>query len=112
MLLDINLDNYTKVNLAYMIINTIFQIFRNLTNFENAIYDINVKKFFYYISSKAEVSEIHDEIDYSSMSEEEIEKLKEERDIDRERDEALDTDQDPDSNDDFGDEDIKTGERD
>ena len=112
MLLDINLDNYTKVNLAYMIINTIFQIFRNLTNFENAIYDINVKKFVYYISSKAEVSEIHDEIDYSSMSEEEIEKLKEERDIDREREEALDTDQDPDSNDDFGDEDIKTGERD
>jgi hypothetical protein len=112
MLLDINSDNYTKVNLAYMIINLIFQIFRNLTNFENASYDINVKKFYYYISSKAEVSEAHDEIDYSSMTEEEIEKLKEEQDIDREREEALDTDQDIESNDDFGDEDIKTGDRD
>jgi hypothetical protein len=111
-LLDINSDNYTKVNLAYMIINTIFQIFRNFTNCENASYDINVKKFYHYISTKAEVSESHDEIDYSSMTEEEIEKLREEQDIDRERDEALDADQDIESTDDFGDEDIRTGERD
>jgi hypothetical protein len=111
-LLDINPDNYTKVNLAYLLINIIFQSFRNFTNFENAIYDINVKKFFHYIKSKAEVSETHDEIDYSSMTEDEIEKLKEEQDIDREREEALDADQDPESTDDFGDEDIKTGERD
>ena len=105
MLLDINEDNYTKVNLAYLIINIVFQLSRNFTNCENAFYDINVKKFYHYIINKAEVSDAHDEMDLSSMTEEELEKYKEEKDIDRERMEALDADQDE-TNDDFGDEDI------
>ena len=105
MLLDVNNDNYIKVNLAYLIINIVFQLSRNLTNCENAFYDINVKKFYHYIVNKAEVSETHDEVDVSSMSEEELEKYKEEKDIDRERIEALDADQDE-TNEDFGDEDI------
>ena len=105
MLLDINDDNYTKVNLSYMIVNIIMQIFRDLTKNEIAFYDINVKKFYQSIINMAEVSEIHDDIDYSSMTEEEIEKLKEEQDIDRERLDALDADQEE-TNEDFGDEDI------
>ena len=78
---------------------------RNLTNCENAFYDINVKKFYHYIVNKAEVSETHDEVDLASMTEEELEKYKEEKDMDRERMEALDADQDE-TNEDFGDEDI------
>ena len=105
MLIDINEDNYTKVNLAYLIINIVFQLSRNFTNCENAFYNINVKKFYHYIINKVEVSDTHDEIDISSMSEEELEKYKEEKDMDRERMEALDADQD-DTNEDFGDEDV------
>lgn len=105
MLLDINEETYTKVNLAYMIINIIMQIFRNFTNCENAFYDLNVKKFYHYISTKAEVSETHDEIDITTLSEEELEKLKEEHDIDREAADAIDADQDE-TNEDFGDEDV------
>jgi hypothetical protein len=105
MLLDINNDNYTKVNLAYLIINIIFQLSRNFTNCENSFYNINVKKFYHYILNNAEISETHDDIDISSMSEEELEKYKEEKDIDRERIEAIDADQDE-TNEDFGDEDI------
>lgn len=93
MLLDINNDSYTKVNIAYLIINIIIQLFKNFTQIENTYYDINVKKFYNFIMSKAEISEIHDDIDYSSMTEEELEKLKEEQDIDRERIDALDADQ-------------------
>jgi hypothetical protein len=106
MLLDINNDNYTKVNLAYMIINIIFQLFRDLNNFENAFFDINVKKFYNYIISKAEVSDVHDEVvDTSGMSEEEIEQFKDKQDQDKEQLDALDADQDE-TNEDFGDEDV------
>lgn len=105
LLLDINKDNYTKVTIAYMIINVIFQLYRNFVNFENAFYDINVKKFYHYISTKAAVSETHDEINLSNLSEDELEKLKEEQDIDKERFDALDADQDE-TNEDFGDEDV------
>ena len=52
-----------------------------------------IVKFYNYILSKAEISEIHDDVDYSSMTEEELEKLKEEQDIDRERIDALDAEQ-------------------
>ena len=114
MLLDINLDNYTKVNLAYMIINIIFQIYRNITNFENAIYDINVKKFYHWIIYKIDTTDIQDDIDnnINLLSIDDIEKIKEEQDIDKESMEALDMEQDIESSDDFGDEDIKTGDRD
>jgi glutaredoxin 2 len=105
MLLDINTNSNVKVNLAYLIINIVFQLFRNFTNLENAFFNINVKKFYHYISNKAEVSEAHDEVDFSSMTEEEIEKFKEDRDVDRERLDALDADQDE-TNEDFGDEDV------
>ena len=113
MLLDINTDNYTKVNLAYLIINIIFQIFRNLTNFENAIYDINVKKFYHQIFNKSETSEFHEDIDTSTimLSDENMENLKEKQDNKRERNEALDIEQDIDNTDDFGDENINIGER-
>lgn len=112
MLLNINPDNHTKANLAYMIVNIIFQLFRNFTNFENAFYDINVKKFYHYISSKAEVSEIHDEVDISKMSEEDLEKYKEQKDIDKESWDAIDADQDPeDINPDFGDEEAQLLDR-
>ena len=93
-LLDINNDSYNKVNIAYLIINIIIHIFKNFTQLENSFYDINVKKFYNYIITKAEISEIHDDIDYSAMTEEELDKYKEEQDIDRERIDALDADQD------------------
>jgi len=101
---------YNKINKStfssvYLIINIIFQLSRNFTNCENAFFNINVKKFYHYIINKVEISESHDEIDLSSMSEEDIEKLKEEKDMDRERIEALDADQDE-TNEDFGDEEV------
>ena len=104
LLLDINEDNHIKINLAYMIINIIFQLFRNFTNSENAFYNINVKKFYYHIITKSESSDIIDEVDPTKMSEEEIEKYKEQKDEDRERLDALDAEQEP-GNEDFGDED-------
>lgn len=105
MLINVNTDNYIKVNISYMIINIIFQIYRNLTNFENAFNDLNVKKFYYHIINKASVSDSHEEVDLSTMTEEEIEKLKEERDIAKESLDALDADQDE-INEDFGDEEV------
>jgi len=105
MLLDINTNSYIKTNIAYLIINIIIQLFKNLTKNEIALYDINVKKFYQYISHDIDFSEVRDEIDLSSMTEEEIEKLKEEKDIDKERLDAIDADQDE-INEDFGDEDV------
>jgi len=110
MLLDINTENYTKISIAYLLINIIFQIFRNLTNIENAYFDINVKKFYRYISTKSEVSEIHDETDISKLSEEELEKLKEQQDIEKESWDAIDADQDE-INEDFGDEEVQLLDR-
>ena len=105
MLIDINTDNYTKVNIAYMIINIIMQLFRNFLSNENALYDINVKKFYHYITTKAEVSDFSEEVNFSSMTEEEIEKYKDEQYNDKESIDALDVAND-DANDDFGDEDV------
>ena len=110
MLLDINTNTYIKTNIAYLIINIIIQIFKNFNKIETASFDINVKKFYNYIINNIDVSISSDEIDYSSMTEEEIEKLKEEIDIDRERLDALDADQDE-TNEDFGDEDILLHDR-
>ena len=93
-----------------MLFHIIIQIFRNLTKIESATFDINVKKFYHYITHNSEVSESHDEIDYSNMTEEEIEQLKEEKDMDKERLDALDADQDE-TNEDFGDEDILLHDR-
>lgn len=104
LLLDINTDNHIKINLAYMIINIIFQLFRNFTNSENAFYNINVKKFYYHIITKSELSDIIDEIDPTKMTEDELEKYKEQKYDDIERLDALDADQEP-TNKDFGDED-------
>jgi hypothetical protein len=110
MLLDINNDNYSKVLIAYLIINIIIQLFKNLTSYETAFHDINVKKFYNYILDKAEIAETHDEIDFSTMSEDEIEKYKEETDVDREREDALDANQEE-TTDDFGDEDLVIRDR-
>jgi hypothetical protein len=105
MLIDINTDNYTRVNIAYMIINIIMQLFRNFLSNENALYDINVKKFYHYITTKAEISDFTEEVNFSSMTEEEIEKYKDEQYNDKESIDALDVSND-DTNEDFGDEDI------
>jgi hypothetical protein len=109
-LLDINTNTYIKNNIAYLIINIILQIFKKLIKSENINFDMNVKIFYYYITRDRDVSESNDEIDYSNMSEEEIEKLKEEKDIDNERLDALDADQDE-TNEDFGDEDVLLHDR-
>jgi hypothetical protein len=95
-----------------MILNMIIQIFRNLTKVENATFDINVKTFYHYIirDSYSEISETYNDVDYSNMTEEEIEKLKEEKDMDKERLDAIDADQDE-TNEDFGDEDILLHDR-
>jgi hypothetical protein len=112
MLLDINTDEYTQNNLTYLIINIIMQLFKNFTNCEFALYDINVKKFFHYINTKIEVAEIHDEINLSNLTEEEIEKIKDEQDMDKERLDALDADQGLDEEEtDFGDEDVLLQDR-
>ena len=95
----------STIIIIFMIINIIIQIYKSFNKLEIATFDINVKKFYYNLLIIVPSSESNDEIDYSSMSEEEIDKLKEEKDIDRERVEALDADQDE-TNEDFGDEDI------
>ena len=108
LLLDINDDNYTKINIAYLIINIIIQLFNNFFIYENAFYDINVKTFYQSITNKSNlpISYIDEiDIDISNMNDEELEKYKEELDIDREADESLDVSND-DANEDFGDEDI------
>ena len=110
MLLDINTNSYIQNNIAYMIINMIIQLFNSYNKIEKAAFDINVKKFYHYISTKVEVSDITDDIDYSNLSEEDIERIKEERDVNREELDALDADQDE-TNEDFGDEDIITHDR-
>ena len=110
MLLEINTNTYIKTNIAYMIINIIMQIFKSLTKTEYATYDINVKRFYNTLLKNIQNVNVNDEIDYSNMTEEEIEKLKEEKDIDNERLDALDADQDE-TNEDFGDEDIITHDR-
>ena len=112
MLLEINTNTYIKTNIAYMVINIIMQIFKSLTKTEYATYDINVKRFYNTLLKNIQNINVNvnDEIDYSNMTEEEIEKLKEEKDIDNERLDALDADQDE-TNEDFGDEDIITHDR-
>ena len=106
MLLDINTDNFNKTNIAYLIINIILQLFNNYIKFENANYDISVKQFYSYISTIIESSSSENEtIDYSNLSEEEIQQIKEQLDVNREENEAIDADQDE-TNEDFGDEDI------
>jgi hypothetical protein len=101
-LLDINEENYTKVNIAYMISNIVFQLFRNFTNNENAFHNMNVKKFL--LTSTFDISESF-EIQETTLSEDEIEKIKEEKDMDQERLDSLDMEQDE-TTDDFGDEDV------
>jgi len=108
LLLDINDDNYTKINIAYLIINIIIQLFNNFFIYENAFYDINVKTFYQSITNKSNLPISYTDetdIDISNMNDEELEKYKEELDIDREADESLDVSND-DANEDFGDEDI------
>ncbi len=105
MLLDINQDNYTKNNVAYMIINIIIQLFRNLNTVESSYYNINVKKFYNYITNKAEVSSELVEDETANLNEEQLEKLKDEQDNYKESLDALDADQDE-INEDFGDEEV------
>lgn len=107
-LLDINYETYTKTNIVYMIVNIIMQLFRNYTNFENATYNINVKRFYRSITTIAEVTEIHDE--FAHLSDEEVEKIKEDQELAQESIDALDADQDS-INEDFGDEEVQLQDR-
>jgi hypothetical protein len=109
LLLDINDDNYTKINIAYLIINIIIQLSNNFFIYENAFFDINVKNFYQFISNKSNLPISYDEIDkdldISNMNEEQLENYKEELEIEREAEDALDVSND-DANEDFGDEDV------
>ena len=112
-LLDINNNNYIKVNLVYVIINIILQLFKNYMINDFAFNDLNVKNFYELLSNKLEdystiksnINSLSDDVDFTNMSEEEIEKYKEELEMNIEADEALDISND-DANEDFGDEDI------
>lgn len=105
LLLDINDEIYTKSNLTYLIINIIIYLFNNFNKFETSFNDLNVKIFYQFILNKIDIAHVSDDFDISNMSIDEIENLKEELDIDKERDDAIDADQDE-INEDFGDEDI------
>ena len=105
-LIDINTDNYTKVNLVYLILNMIIQQFKKLNDLEKASFDIAVKQFYDSILNRIEVFDvIEDVVDFSNMTEEEIEQYKDEEYNERERLNALDADQDE-INEDFGDEEV------
>ena len=105
-----NNEEFNKINIAFLVINIIIQLYRNITNIETATLNLDVKRFMIYITNKAETTETHDEIDFSTMSEEEIEKYKEDQDVKREADEAIDADQDE-INEDFGDEEVQLLDR-
>lgn len=106
-LLEINDNTNINVNITYLIINIIINIFNNLTKLENSSYNINIKKFNQKIQNSDllyNISDI-DDINALAMTEEELEKYKEEIEVNKELFDALDADQD-DINDDFGEEDI------
>ena len=105
-LININTDNYTKVNLVYLILNMIIQQFKNLNNSEKASFDIAVKQFYDSILNRIEIFDVIDDVvDFSNMTEEEIEQYKDEEYNEKEKLNALDADQD-DINEDFGDEEV------
>uniref|UniRef100_A0A6C0H000 Uncharacterized protein n=1 Tax=viral metagenome TaxID=1070528 RepID=A0A6C0H000_9ZZZZ len=91
-LIDLNDDSYTKSNLVFLIANIINYCY-NL--FNKQLSHVEFRKFKYMIESEAEVIsyDVTTNLEFN-QSEEEIKKQKELNDEDKEREEALDLDQD------------------
>jgi hypothetical protein len=98
--INLQTDEYQKINIVYLIINIINHLFNQFNAPEQSKYFIEAKKLLLYLKSNAETVDFEDS-GLSDLSPEQLAELKEQSLDSREEEEALDIDYDEmDENDD------------